>query len=284
MTILGAFQTPHTHTNKYTRLIVSVDRSFKLLLAFGSTVIPGFSLLEIYDQDFYFLLDMYVLLNGSSYSTKEVSVFPCRRYACCTVVSGRVYPRCHCVQVTIASVYPLSQQSQIKSYVRTNGQSASLSWCQALSGTQDQVCITVRQLRLCWCVAPPLTRERVYHLQMLLVLRAVILRSESCGTLDRILLSQIRDFYNPESQVPVFISPRNRVAQLYPRHCVPFSSPPTTRKATVEVLESSSRRVWQARESQSYFAPGGLLPINSSWHQTPWRARPDIFSTVPLRS
>jgi hypothetical protein len=31
------------------------------------------------------------------------------------------------------------------------------------------------------------------------------------------LLSQIRDSPNLEGQVPVFISPRNRVAQLYPQ-------------------------------------------------------------------
>jgi hypothetical protein len=35
------------------------------------------------------------------------------------------------------------------------------------------------------------------------------------GTHNRILLSQIRDF-NLEGQVPVFMSSRNRVAQLYP--------------------------------------------------------------------
>jgi hypothetical protein len=44
-----------------------------------------------------------------------------------------------------------------------------------------------------------------------------ILRSESRGTHDHILLSQIRDFPNLEGQVPVFISPRNRVARLYPQ-------------------------------------------------------------------
>jgi hypothetical protein len=37
----------------------SLGLSAKLLLAFASTVIPGFSLLEIHDQDFYSLLDMY---------------------------------------------------------------------------------------------------------------------------------------------------------------------------------------------------------------------------------
>jgi hypothetical protein len=54
--------------------------------------------------------------------------------------------------------------------------------------------------------------------QLLLVLTsAVILRFESRGTHARILQSQIRDSPNLEGQVPVFISPRNRVAQLHPQ-------------------------------------------------------------------
>jgi hypothetical protein len=58
----------------------------------------------------------------------------------------------------------------------------------------------------------------VYSLQLLLVLAsAVILRSESRGTHNHILLSQIRDSPNLEDQVPVFISPRTRVAWLYPQ-------------------------------------------------------------------
>jgi hypothetical protein len=47
------------------------------------------------------LLDMYVFRNGASSSTREGSVFMCRRYVCCTVVSARAYPRCHGVQVTV---------------------------------------------------------------------------------------------------------------------------------------------------------------------------------------
>jgi hypothetical protein len=42
----------------------------------------------------------------------------------------------------------------------------------------------------------------------------VILGSESHRTPDHILLSQIPDSSNLESQVPVFISPSDRVAQL----------------------------------------------------------------------
>jgi hypothetical protein len=62
-------------------------------------------------------------------------------------------------------------------------------------GAYDQILITVRHLRVCWCGAFSLTREWVCRLQLLLALAsAVILGSESLGTCDHILLSQIRDF------------------------------------------------------------------------------------------
>jgi hypothetical protein len=67
-------------------------------------------------------------------------------------------------------------------------------------------------------VTSSLMRGWVCRLQLLLVLAsAVILRSESRWTHDHILLSQIQDSPNTEGQVPVFISPRNRVARLYPQ-------------------------------------------------------------------
>jgi hypothetical protein len=88
------------------------------------------------------------------------------------------------------------------------------------SENQEQIFIIVRHLRVCWCGAPSLKRERVCLLQLLLALAStVILGSESRGTHDHILLSQIRDYTKLEDQVPVFISPRNRVAQLY-HHCL----------------------------------------------------------------
>jgi hypothetical protein len=66
-------------------------------------------------------------------------------------------------------------------------------------------------------VTSSLTRGWVCHLLLLLILvSAVILGSESRGTRDHILFSPTRDSLNLEGQVPVFISPRNRVAQLYP--------------------------------------------------------------------
>jgi hypothetical protein len=85
-------------------------------------------------------------------------------------------------------------------------------------GAYDQIFITVRELRVCWRGALSLTRERVCRLQLLLVLAsAATLWSESRGTRDHILLSQIRDSPNLECHVPVFYSSRNRVAQLYPQ-------------------------------------------------------------------
>jgi hypothetical protein len=60
------------------------------------------------------------------------------------------------------------------------------------SGAQDQVLITVRQLRVCWCGAPSLTWGRICPLQMLLGLAsAVILEYDSCATHDHILLSSM---------------------------------------------------------------------------------------------
>jgi hypothetical protein len=64
-------------------------------------------------------------------------------------------------------------------------------------------------------VTSSLTRGWICRLQLLLFLAsAVILGSQSRGTHCHILLSQIRDSPNLEGQVPIFISPSERVAQL----------------------------------------------------------------------
>jgi hypothetical protein len=75
------------------------------------------------------------------------------------------------------------------------------------------------QLNICGFspyVTSRLMRGWVYRLRLLQVLvNAVIIRSDSRATHDRILLSQNRDSPNLKGQVPVFISPRNRLARLY---------------------------------------------------------------------
>jgi hypothetical protein len=93
----------------------------------------------------------------------------------------------------------LSQNSLVKvksqNHIATDGQSISKSWCRAPFGAHDQIFITVWQLRSWFCGAPSLTRGRVCLLYMLLTLASVVfLGSESHGTRDHILLSQIWDF------------------------------------------------------------------------------------------
>jgi hypothetical protein len=79
---------------------------------------------------------------------------------------------------------------QVKVTLRlTVSQSVSLG---VKSQAYDQILITVPQFLSCFCGAPSLTRGQVCHLYMLLALAsAVFLGSESLGTRDHILLSQI---------------------------------------------------------------------------------------------
>jgi hypothetical protein len=83
------------------------------------------------------------------------------------------------------------------------------------SGAYGQIFITATLLRVCWCEVLSLTENGSAVYNFCWSSPAVILGSENRGTRDHILLSQIRDFPNLEGQVPVFISPANRVAQLY---------------------------------------------------------------------
>jgi hypothetical protein len=53
---------------------LSSGRSVKWLLAFASTVIPDFDLLENHDQDLYSGLDMFVFRIGGLFFEEEVSL------------------------------------------------------------------------------------------------------------------------------------------------------------------------------------------------------------------
>jgi hypothetical protein len=89
------------------------------------------------------------------------------------------------------------------------------------SGTRDQFSslleIFFRPLRV-YFVAPSLTRRRVCNLLLLMVLAsAVPLESESRGTRPYFIVPILETPSNLEGQISVFISARNRVAQIYPR-------------------------------------------------------------------
>jgi hypothetical protein len=119
-----------------------------------------------------------------------------------------------CLPYLLAAISHLTHGSKCQSlskYITTDGQSASLSWCQApMWGPWPYFYYyqTVADL-LMWGALSD--EGRVGSLELLLVLAGTaILGSESRRTHDRILLFNVWDS-------PVFISRRNMVAQLYPK-------------------------------------------------------------------
>jgi hypothetical protein len=72
----------------------------------------------------------------------------------------------------------------------------------------------------------------------------------------------------PGAQVTVFIYPRNRVAQLYPRHCVPFPSPFRTHD---HLLPSQIRDSPNLEPRSPYlYPPGTGWPSYTPWHCVPF--------------
>jgi hypothetical protein len=148
---------------------------------------------------------------------------------------------------------------------------------------------TVREL-LCWCGAPSLTRGRVCRLQFLLAFAStVILESKSGGTRDHILLSQIQDSPTWRTRSPYLQPPGIGWPCNIPRHWIPFSSPPTSRRATVirtrlntgdsavkvkVMLRPTVDAVWVC---QAFVMTDGQS-ASLSWNKAPvWGLRPDLI-------
>jgi hypothetical protein len=113
-----------------------------------------------------------------------------------------------CERKELISLIRLAEKSNLYSLHSKTGCLVVSSWRQTPSGSWLAFFF---QLNTCFhspYVISSLTRGWVCRLQLLLVLAsAVILSSESRGTHDHILLSQIRDSPNLEDQVPIFIPP-----------------------------------------------------------------------------
>jgi hypothetical protein len=108
-----------------------------------------------------------------------------------------------------------------QSYLTTDSQWASLSWCQVPIRARDHFFflleIFFRQLRVCYFVAPSLTRGWVCNLLLLLVLAsAVPLEFESRGTQDHILLSQFLRLPQPGGQGPRIYIPQEQGGPVLP--------------------------------------------------------------------
>jgi hypothetical protein len=112
-------------------------------------------------------------------------------------------------------------------HIATNGQSVSKFWCRTPSGAHDQIFITLWQLGSCFCGAPSLSF------------------TYADGPRQR-SLSRVR--------VPWHSWPYFTVSVLI----LPFSSPPTTRRVTVEVFDPASTRVTAS-------TPSGKLVFYYLW-------------------
>jgi hypothetical protein len=114
-----------------------------------------------------------------------------------------------------------NSSSQSKSHHSTESQTASLSWCQATIRVIDQFFflleIFLRQLRICYSMAPSLTRGRVCNRLLLLGLAsAVLLGPESRGTEDHISLSQFFNLPQPEGPGPRIYIPQEQGGPVIP--------------------------------------------------------------------
>jgi hypothetical protein len=129
----------------------------------------------------------------------------------------RTFPILWVPDLSTASVTSLSQQQllyrsspvnhscQSQSSITTDGQSASVlvTHHRPATNVSPSFFNYFRQLRICWCGAPSLTRSQVCSFQFLLdIANAAFLRSEFHGTHERMLLSLL--FRLPLPGVPGF--------------------------------------------------------------------------------
>jgi hypothetical protein len=156
-----------------------------------------------------FIAHLYILLLHSTNRYMAQYVFSSLSFSVAVSLQSRAETNCS-----------LGTQNHTQNYFRTNGlQTITLPLRQALWDSRLVIYFfnwTLGGHNPYVTLSP--TRGRVCSRKLMLAFAsAVILRSESHGTHDRILLSQIRDSPNLKGHVPVFISLRNRVAQLYPQ-------------------------------------------------------------------
>jgi hypothetical protein len=122
-------------------------------------------------------------------------------------------------------------QSQRQSYITTDSQSASPSWCQAPTWDPRQIfpflsLIIFIQLRVCWCGTPSLKKGWVCNLQSneansmsrYIATDGLSASSSWCrapnGTHDQILITLFDNYFlSSRCRVPSPISPMNRVIQ-----------------------------------------------------------------------
>jgi hypothetical protein len=136
-------------------------------------------------------------------------------------------------------------QSQSQSYFTTDGlPPISSSWRQSPWGSLPEFSFQLNTCGHSAYVTSSLTRGWVCRLQMLLALAsAVILGSESRGTHNHIFCCLRFETPKPGGPGPLTYIPQEQSGPVInPGTVFLISSPPTTRRATVEVFEPASTR------------------------------------------
>jgi hypothetical protein len=142
----------------------------------------------------------------------------CIRYVTCLCYKTHLlkFGICECTHMCCSWLVCVGYNcSQSQSYIMTDSESASLSWCQApiwdLRPIFLSLEIVFRQLWICYFVAPSLTRGWVCNLLLLLVLTsAVPLGSESLETQDHTLLFQFLRLPQPGGPGPRIYIPQEQ--------------------------------------------------------------------------
>jgi hypothetical protein len=86
-------------------------------------------------------------------------------------------------------------------------------------------------------------------------------RVRAPGTDNHILLSQIRDSRNWRATSQYLYPPGTGWSNYTPRYCVPFSSPPTTRRATVEAFGPPPHGMTRALSLSLMLRPTVCRPV-----------------------
>jgi hypothetical protein len=115
------------------------------------------------------------------------------------------------------------------------------SWCQAPIWDPRPIFLYLwnifTQLRVCYFVAPSLTRGRVCNLLLLLALASTVPRDSR----PYFVVPIIGTSPTWRSRSPYLYPPGTGWPRYTPGHWVPFPSPLTTRRATVEILYAWNR-------------------------------------------
>jgi hypothetical protein len=196
---------------------------YKRGLVIGCFQLWLYSQLTIYSSLEHALSHIGLLIFTSDLSsTGLMSIFYCLYFWDSPNLEGQV-PVFISPRNRVAQLYPPALEVEVEVNLRPTVSRPVCLGVRRASGTCNQFFFLLEiffgQLRVCYFVVPSLTRRRACNLlyNCFWALPKQSLLGRSIAELKTIFYCLIWDSPNLEGQVPVFISPRNRVAQLYPR-------------------------------------------------------------------